>query len=128
MPELKKEALCYASLGLRVFPLQEKGKKPIPKSHGVKDATTDAEQVSAWWDRLPSANIGIATGNGLLVIDLDRKVDIDGVQSLLNWEKGSGYFYWSYKLLTDTVNTPGWIGWDSWDLGRSVDFGWITME
>ena len=47
MPELKKEALCYASLGLRVFPLQEKGKKPIPKSHGVKDATTDAEQVSA---------------------------------------------------------------------------------
>ena len=32
------------------------------------------------------------------------------------WDKGSGYFYWSYKLLTDTVNTPGWIGWDSWDL------------
>ena len=44
------------------------------------------------------------------------------------WNKGSGYYYWSYKLLTDTVNTPGWIGWDSWDLGRSVDFGWITME
>ena len=44
------------------------------------------------------------------------------------WSKGSGYYYWSYKLLTDTVNTPGWIGWDSWDLGRSVDFGWITME
>ena len=34
-------------------------------------------------------------------------------------------FYWSYKLLTDTVNTPGWIGWDSWDLGRCVDFGWF---
>ena len=44
------------------------------------------------------------------------------------WNKGSGYYYWSYNLLTDTVNTPGWIGWDSWDLGRSVDFGWITME
>ena len=39
------------------------------------------------------------------------------------WDKCSGYFYWSYKLLTDTVNTPGWIGWDSWDLGRCVDFG-----
>lgn len=47
---------------------------------------------------------------------------------LETWNKGSGYYYWSYKLLTDTVNTPGWIGWDSWDLGRSVDFGWITME
>lgn len=91
MPELKKEALYYASLGLRVFPLQEKEKKPLPKSHGVKDATTDAEQVAARWDRLPSANIGIATGNGLLVIDLDRKTGVDGVQSLLDWEKSSGH-------------------------------------
>ena len=44
------------------------------------------------------------------------------------WKKGSGYFYWSYKLLTDTVNEPGWIGWDSWDLGRCVDFGWFQEE
>lgn len=44
------------------------------------------------------------------------------------WNKGSGYFYWSYKLLTDTVNTAGWIGWDSWDLGRCVDFGWFPLE
>lgn len=47
---------------------------------------------------------------------------------LAAWRKGSGYFYWSYKLLTDTVNTPGWIGWDSWDLGRCVDFGWFADE
>ena len=26
------------------------------------------------------------------------------------WNKGSGYFYWSYKLLTDTVNDKGWTG------------------
>lgn len=44
------------------------------------------------------------------------------------WNKGSGYFYWSYKLLTDTVNTSGWVGWDSWDLGRCVDFGWFPLE
>lgn len=47
---------------------------------------------------------------------------------LAAWKKGSGYFYWSYKLLTDTVNTPGWTGWDSWDLGRCVDFGWFPKE
>ena len=41
------------------------------------------------------------------------------------WKAGSGYFYWSYKLLTDTVNTKGWIGWDSWDFGRCADFGWL---
>lgn len=44
------------------------------------------------------------------------------------WKKGSGYFYWSYKLLTDTVNESGWIGWDSWDFGRCVDFGWFPEE
>lgn len=38
------------------------------------------------------------------------------------WDAGSGYFYWSYKLLTDTVNTPagsaGTVGiWeDAWTL------------
>lgn len=44
------------------------------------------------------------------------------------WEKGSGYFYWNYKLLVDTVNEPGWIGWDAWDLGRCVDQGWFPVE
>lgn len=47
---------------------------------------------------------------------------------LAAWQKGSGYFYWSYKLLIDTVNTTGWIGWDSWDFGRCVDFGWFFDE
>ena len=44
------------------------------------------------------------------------------------WNKGSGYFYWSYKLLTDTINTEGWVGWDSWDLGRCIDFGWFDKR
>ena len=44
------------------------------------------------------------------------------------WDKGSGYFYWSYKLLVDTVSTGDWVGWDSWDLGRCVDFGWFERE
>ncbi|MDO4173800.1 MAG: cellulase family glycosylhydrolase [Eubacteriales bacterium] len=44
------------------------------------------------------------------------------------WDEGNGYFYWSYKLLVDTVNEPGWIGWDSWDLGRCVDFGWFPTQ
>ena len=44
------------------------------------------------------------------------------------WKAGIGYFYWSYKLLVDTVNETGWVGWDSWDLGRCVDFGWFPVE
>ena len=44
---------------------------------------------------------------------------------LTAWQNGSGYFYWSYKLLLDTVNEPNWIGWDAWDLGRCHDLGWF---
>lgn len=44
------------------------------------------------------------------------------------WKNGSGYFYWSYKLLMDMTNGEGWPGQDSWDLGRSMDFGWFPRE
>ena len=43
------------------------------------------------------------------------------------WKRGSGYFYWSYKLLLDTVNAPNWIGWDCWDLGKSAAMGWFPI-
>lgn len=43
------------------------------------------------------------------------------------WNKGSGFFYWSYKLLLDTVNDISWKGWDAWDLGKCVDEGWFPI-
>ena len=49
-------------------------------------------------------------------------------EQLKAWKEGSGYFYWNYKLLLDTVNNPEWIGWDSWDLGKSVDLGWFPAD
>jgi putative DNA primase/helicase len=41
--------------------------------HGLKDASTDAEQIKAWLLRWPDANIGICTGpeSGLVVLDVD---------------------------------------------------------
>ena len=47
---------------------------------------------------------------------------------LAAWYKGAGQFYWSYKLLIDTVNQPQWTGWDSWDLGRCMAAGWMLPE
>lgn len=71
-PSMGIAALYYASLGWRVFPLRTRAKIPATE-HGCLDATTDREQIRAWWARWPSANVGIATGegSGLLVIDLD---------------------------------------------------------
>ena len=44
------------------------------------------------------------------------------------WDRGSGYFYWSYKLLIDTVHDCPGSGRESWDLGRCVDEGWFARE
>jgi hypothetical protein len=67
---LTEAALRYAELGYPVFPLSPRSKLPRAGSHGLLDATTDAEQVAAWWRDEPTANIGIRT-NGLIVIDPD---------------------------------------------------------
>jgi len=67
------EALSYAEHGVYVFPLRPGTKAPIT-SHGVHDATTDAEQITSWWTQYPAAGIGIACGpSGLLVVDVDSK-------------------------------------------------------
>lgn len=68
-----ESALRLAALGYRVFPLEPNGKRPVIK--GWPDlASTDANTVRRWWADWPDANIGVATGRGLLVIDADCKV------------------------------------------------------
>src|SRR5690606_23413178 len=52
----------------------------FPGSRGFKDATTNLAQVRAWWTATPDANIGIPTGHGFDVIDIDPP---DGPLSLL---------------------------------------------
>ena len=44
------------------------------------------------------------------------------------WAKGSGYFYWTYKMLLDPANEPAWRGWDCWDVAKSVDQGWFPEK
>ncbi len=45
--------------------------------------------------------------------------------TLAAWDKGAGYCYWTWKMLIDPANEPSWQGWDSWDLGKSIDLGWF---
>lgn len=63
-------ALSYAKLGWRVFPAEEGGKKPLIKGWPEK-ASIDEKTIHDWWKRWPNANIAIATGRGLGVLDVD---------------------------------------------------------
>ena len=64
-------ALRYALQGLAVIPCN--GKVPLTE-HGYHDATTDLETIGAWWQRWPSANIGLPMApNGLVAIDVDPR-------------------------------------------------------
>lgn len=95
---LAEVAVRYAEYGWPVLPLHtprgegcscrwngcaSPGKHPRT-SRGLHQATTDIEQVQAWWDRWPQANIGVATGiaSGLLVLDVDLPAGPDSLARL----------------------------------------------
>jgi hypothetical protein len=80
--QLGLAALDYARRGWPVFPCRPGGKVPATP-HGCKDATTDLDQITAWWWRNPDANIGIATGTpGPDVLDVDTKNGAPGYATL----------------------------------------------
>lgn len=86
---LENRAVRYANAGYRVFPCHTPtadgacscgnyacksiGKHPRTTS-GLNDATTDPDQVAAWWRKWPDANIGLATGGNkrLVILDVDQ--------------------------------------------------------
>ena len=125
--ELKETALKYADMGLAVFPLIPKEKKPLTEN-GFKNATTDPGKIEEWWTIHPDANIGIATGEmsgGLVVIDMDidKEKDKDGYHSFLEWCKanflvlpdswmsitGRGGYHLMFKSSFPVPSKIGWI-------------------
>ena len=63
-----------------VLPLN--GKVPLT-AHGLKDATTDPITVRRWFTRIwPAANVGVRTGDGLLVVDVDGDTGADTMHRL----------------------------------------------
>lgn len=101
-PSLGGAALWYAEQGFHVFPLQRGSKIPLPGGHGCKDATSDTEQVRSWWRQHPHANIGLATGH---LVDV---VDFDGALGHESWGKllGPDRPWMPQAQLLATVSTP----------------------
>lgn len=93
-------AISYAIGGQGVFPVagiedghcacsrgehchDAAGKHPLTND-GCKSATTDTARINKWWNNVPSANIGIATGaeSALWVLDADGAHGILAVAEL----------------------------------------------
>jgi len=70
-------ALEYARRGWAVLPLMPTTKRPLGMlvPHGFQEATTNEEMIRQWWERCPTANVGIRTGveSGLVVLDIDPR-------------------------------------------------------
>lgn len=103
-PSMYYAAVDYIKRGLAVFPLEPKGKRPLTRN-GCYDATKDAAQIKAWWQKWPDANIGIATGSrsgNIAVIDLDIDEDrgIDGYHELEDWKRKNGQFPETWTAIT----------------------------
>jgi hypothetical protein len=90
-------ALGYAAAGIPVLPLHTPtssttcscrrectsiGKHPRLQ-HGLRDASTDPEQVRRWWTMWPQANVGLVTGVVMDVCDIDSENGLAALLELL---------------------------------------------
>lgn len=101
-------ALEYAAGGWPVLPCLPDGKAPVGPlvPHGCKDATTDPGTITGWWERLPAANVAVATGRpGPDVVDVDVKAGAAGMATLGRLQR-AGRLHGAARL----VRTPsgGW--------------------
>ena len=100
MTDLLSEALQYAERGWYVFPCRESPGIPYEKdgimvtpkektpyiSGGLNNATTDPDQITAWWTTWPNAMIGVNAGkSGLFVVDIDKK-HVNGLDTYTSWD------------------------------------------
>ena len=94
-------ALSYARMGMAVFPLVERSKRPAT-ANGFKNATTDEAKIRSWWGAHPEYNVGIACGNGLAVIDidLDEAEGENGFATVVAWEREHGPLPETARALT----------------------------
>jgi Bifunctional DNA primase/polymerase, N-terminal/Primase C terminal 1 (PriCT-1) len=70
----RDSASQFARSGRVVFPLGgQDGKRPLVKWGGLCPGPAHLRQVESWWRRWPRAGIGLRTGDGLVVVDVDLR-------------------------------------------------------
>lgn len=102
---------AFASRGVPIFPCRaaasggRKAKSPLTP-HGFKDASCDIETLRSWWRTNPGALIGLPTGDGLTVVDIDVKKG-DGHASALSLGLPATF---TVRTMTPAPDDPGVFG------------------
>ncbi|MGZ4924010.1 MAG: bifunctional DNA primase/polymerase [Halobacteriota archaeon] len=80
-----------ADQGRKVFPVEEKGKRPLIEQWQEK-ATTAKNVILKWAEQLPDSNYGVVTGDGFFVIDFDLNPSDDIDEEILRVQRKLGAF------------------------------------
>lgn len=116
-PQLKlvDHAIAYADAGLEVFPVNPADKSPLVSQY---KATTDVDQIVAWWRRWPTALIGHRISPDVVILDIDPRHGGDQVWRALlaefparpvtRWHRsgrddGGGHTWWRRPADKTTV-------------------------
>lgn len=81
---MMQHALHYLRMGFPVIPLKPKSKEPLILWTEFQKRLPAEAEVRSWWQKWPSANVGLVTGSvaGIAVVDLDGLVGIAEGQRL----------------------------------------------
>lgn len=114
---VKAAALALAERGKPVFPCST-DKKP-KTAHGLKDASTDPEQIKAWWDKWPGASLAMATGPaaGVWVLDVDLP---DGPGTLARLEQENGPLPPTLEQQTGGGGRQLFFQWNGQEIGNTA--------
>lgn len=92
---------CSCGDKLCFYPHTKTAAKHPRTANGLKDASSDPAQVMAWWGKWPEANIGVRTGDGVFVVDVDGEAGWEflkthGVPTTLSARTGRGVHLYLY--------------------------------
>lgn len=61
----------YLAAGLHPIPCLPRDKRPLVQWKEYQETPPTVEQIDAWWQQYPEANVGLVVGRGLMVVDVD---------------------------------------------------------